>query len=120
MSAAAPIGQLKKSWDKLGRLGPKFGYYPEGSKSWLVIRKNTEKRAESIFPHTHTNVKITTEDKRHLGAVIETTNYRQSYVKEKIDQWIRELRILRKRCYEHSSEPQAAYWCFRHKPTYFM
>ena len=60
--------------DKLSRLGPKFGHYPEASKFWLVVRKNAEERAESIF--TYANTKITTEAKRYLGAVIETTNYR--------------------------------------------
>ena len=70
--------------DKLSRLGPEFGYSPEGSKFWLVVRKNAEERAEYIF--THANIKIPTEAKRYLGAVIETTNYRQNYMKEKIDQ----------------------------------
>ena len=64
----------------LCRLGPKFGYYPEGSRSWLINRKNTEEHAESIFRIT--NKKITTESKRHLGVVIGTTNYRQNYMKK--------------------------------------
>ena len=73
--------------DKLSTLGPKFDHYLEGSKFWLVITKNAEERTESIF--TPANIKITTKDKRHLGPVIGTTNYRQNYMKEKIDQWIR-------------------------------
>lgn len=66
----------------LCRLGLKFGYYSEGSKSWLVIRKNAEEHSESTFKHT--NLKTTTEGKRHLGAVIRTTNYIQNYVTEKM------------------------------------
>ena len=42
-------------------------------------------------------------------------------MKEKINQWIQELRILSKIAWY---EPQAAYSCFiigfKHKPTYFM
>ena len=57
---------------------------PRISTSWFVIRKNAEEHAESMFKHT--NIKITTEDKRHLGAVIGTTKHRQNYMKEKIDQ----------------------------------
>ena len=63
-----------------GWLSSKFGYYPEGGKSWLVIRENAEERAESIFKHQY---KITTEGKRHLATVNGTTNYRQNYMKEK-------------------------------------
>ena len=35
------------------RLGLKFDYYSEGSKSWLVIRKNAEEHSESTFKHTN-------------------------------------------------------------------
>ena len=84
MTAAGPIDQLKKWWDELRRLGPKFGFYPEGCKSWLVIRKTAKGRAESIFKLI--NIKITTEGKRYLGAAIDTTNYRQNYMKEKLQQ----------------------------------
>lgn len=50
-----------------------------------MIRK-IEEDTESIFKHT--NLKIITEDKKHLDAVIGTTNYMQNYMNEKIDQWI--------------------------------
>ena len=88
-------------------LGPKFGCYPEGSKSLLVIRKNAEQRTKCIFKQP--NVKITTEGKRHLGAVIGTTNYQQNYMKEKISKWITELRMLCKIAWH---EPQEAQSCF--------
>ena len=56
-----------------------------------------------------------------MGAVIATANFKQNYMKEKINQWIQELRILSKIAWY---EPQAGYLCFitgfKHKPTYFM
>ena len=119
LTAVEPIEQLKKWWDELCRLVPKFGYYPEGSKSSLVIRKNAEERAKRVFKQA--NIRITTEGKRHIGEVIGTTNYQQNYIKEKIDKWITELRML---CNVAWYEPQAAYSYFitglQHKPTYFM
>ena len=36
--AADKITQLKKWWDTLCQLGPKFDYYPKGGKSWLIIK----------------------------------------------------------------------------------
>ena len=31
-----PIDQIRIWWNKLCRLGPKFVYFPEGSKSWII------------------------------------------------------------------------------------
>ena len=42
----------------------------EESSFWLVIRKNSEERVQSMFKHTY--LKIRVEGKRHLGAVIKT------------------------------------------------
>ena len=100
-------------------MGPKFGYLPEGSKSWLIVGENSKERAQTIFDNT--KIKITTDGQRHLGAVIGTANFKQNYMKEKINQWIQELHILGKIAWY---EPQAAYSCFitgfKHKPTFFM
>ena len=66
-------------------------------------------------------MKNTTGGQRHLEAVTGTANFKQNHIKEKINQWIQELRILSKIAWY---EPQAAYSCFitgfKHKPTYFM
>ena len=108
----------KKCWDELCRLGPRF-YFPEGSKSWLVISKNAEEHVESIFKHT--NIMITTEDRTHLGTIIRTTDNRQNYMKEKIGQCITESRML---CKIVWYKPQAVYSFsitgFKRKPTYIM
>ena len=119
LTVAGRIDQMRIWWNTLCGLGPKFGYFPEGSKSWIVVRKNAKDRAQTIFDNT--KIKITTDSKRHLGAVAGTANFQQNYMKEKINQWIQELRILSKIAWY---EPQAAYSCFvtgfKHKPTYFM
>ena len=60
-------------------------------------------KAQSVFKDT--NIKITTEGQRHLGAVIGSETFKQKYVQEKIDQWIKELRVL---CKIAWCEPQAA------------
>ena len=39
VTAAGKIIQLKNWWKTLCILGPKFGYYPEASKSWLIVKK---------------------------------------------------------------------------------
>ena len=117
LTVAGPINQLRTLWNTLCRLGPKFRYFPEGSKSWTIVRGNAKEQAQAIFDNT--KIKITTDGQRHLGAVIGTTNFKQNYIKEKISQWILEVRILSKITWY---DPQAAYLrfitVFKHNPTY--
>ena len=83
------------------------------------MKESVVQKAQSVFKDT--NIKITTEGQRHLGAVIGSETLKQKYVQEKIDQWIKELRVLFKIAW---CEPQAAYSGFikgfKHKPIYFM
>ena len=57
-------------------------------------RENAKEHAQTIL--NKTKIKLTTEGQRHLGAVIGTANFKQNYMKEKINQWIQELPILSK------------------------
>ena len=56
-----------------------------------------------------------------MGAVIGSETFKQKYVQEKLGQWIKELRVLRKIAW---CERQAAYSGFikglKNKPIYFM
>lgn len=64
--------QLNNWWKKLCALGPKFEYYPEGSKTCLYVKEKAKQQTLSIFKDTA--IKITTEGQRHLGAVPPNTN----------------------------------------------
>ena len=68
-----------------------------------------------------TNMKITAEGQRHLGAVIGLETFKKKCVQEKIDLWIKELRVL---CKIAWCKSQPAYYGFfkgfKHKPIYFM
>ena len=60
------IANLRGWWDEIVRLGPSFGYHPNASKTWLVIKKEHESAAVALFGDT--DVKITSEGRPHLGA----------------------------------------------------
>ena len=96
-----------------------FGYFPEATKSWIIVKEQYEDLAREVFGGT--GVKITNKGKRHLGAVIGSNSYRTSYVEEKIDKLINQVKILSKIA---KIEPQAAYTCFftglKHKSNYIM
>ena len=68
LSASRSAKGLKHWWDTLEKLGPKFGYYPQPSKSWLIIKPGLKADANKIFRGTDIN--ITEKGQRHLGAVI--------------------------------------------------
>ena len=44
-SAGGSIINLKHWWDTLCKLGPKFGYFPEASKCWLIIKPDAAEKA---------------------------------------------------------------------------
>ena len=58
--------ELRKWWDKLVEVGPPLGYFPEATKTWLVVKPHLEQKAQNIFDGT--GVKITTEGKKYLGS----------------------------------------------------
>ena len=71
-------GKHYADWD------PKFGYVPEGSKSWLIVKKKVVKKSQSVFKDT--NIKITTEGQRRIGGAVGLETFKLKYVQEKIDQ----------------------------------
>ena len=98
------IEELKKWWDKICEMGPKYGYYPKASKTLLILKDETLlPYAREIFGET--GMVITCEGHRHLGAVIGTEIYKERYVNEKVSKWIEDLKELSKVAV---NEPQAA------------
>ena len=119
VTAARKIIQLKNWWRTLCMLRYKFGYYPDASKSWLIVREKAKQGAFTVFKDTA--IKITTKGQRHLGAVIGSSKYKREYVQNKFDELINQIKLLSMIA---KTEPQAAYACFitafKHKPSYIM
>ena len=59
---------LKKWWDLLLLLGPRYGYFPNGAKFWLVVKEGVEDAARKVFADS--DIHITTEGHHYLGGVI--------------------------------------------------
>ena len=113
--------KLRKWFDLLVLLGPKYGYYPKPSKCILLSKPNRVELAQKIFKGTgvevHTDgskdsgVEIITTGTRHLGAAVGTEEFKHKYVKQKVDVWIECVKILSKIA---SSEPHAAFSTYTH------
>ena len=118
-TASGTIAGIKYWWDQLCKIGPKFGYFPEATKSWLIVKPCLKSKAIKSF--VNSGVNITTDGKRHLGAALGTNDYKNEYLSDIVDEWIEEIKVLSEIA---KSKPQPAYSCFisgfRHKVTYFM
>ena len=119
-TGAGNLADLKKWWLALTELGNKYGYYVNASKSWIIVKnEETLNRAKILFEDTE--IKYTTEGKRHLGAALGSENFKQQYVSDKVKDWCEELDKLSEFAL---SQPQAVYAAFihgeQHKFSYFL
>ena len=106
-TGADKLEALKKWWDVLLEKGPAYGYFPKPSKTWLIVKDKKLEEAKLTFKKT--GVKITSDGMRHLGAAIGSSSFKDSYVKEKIAEWIASVERLAKIAV---TEPQAAFSAF--------
>jgi hypothetical protein len=118
-SAAGKIEELYNWYRCLEKTGKCHGYFVNGSKSWLIVKTpEMAVKAKEIFGDT---VNITTEGKRHLGAVIGSETFKREYCEDKVNTWIKELSTL---CEFAETQPQAAYAAYtkgyKSKFTFFL
>ena len=111
-TAGGDLARLKTWWDRISEIGPDYGYYPNPSKTWLIVKDSNLEEATTLFQGT--GVSITAEGKRHLGAAIGTNSFVESYVKRKVSGWVHEVERLSSIAV---TQPLAAYAAFTHGQT---
>ena len=103
-AAAGTLRKLREWWDLLCVNGPKLGYFPKAVKTILILKdKSLLPAARFLFGDT--GIEITCDGERHLGAVIGGKDARESYVKKKVEKWVKDLEELSEIALD---EPQAA------------
>ena len=119
LTGAGSLKQLQNWWNKLLDVGPKYGYFPKPSKSYVIVKDKNFEQAKNMF--SGTNINVTSAGKRHLGAVIGSQDYKDEYVNDLVASWKGELQTLAKIA---QIQPQAAYSAYIHgfkgKFTYFL
>ena len=48
-SAGGKLDHIKKWWYNIFQIGLEYGYYPNASKTWLIVKEQDYERAESLF-----------------------------------------------------------------------
>ena len=87
-------------------LGPKYGYHPKPSKTYLIAKNvDSKRKAVEIFGESEDGITITLSGHRHIGAVIGNNTFKEKFVFEKVDMWVKDVKELAKIAME---EPQAA------------
>ena len=118
-SVAGSFNSIKDYCGKLTAIGPKYGYFPKPTKSYLIVKRKNMMEAQNEFANSRLN--ITAEGKRHLGEVIESTEYHDEYVRDLVKDWDNQLTILSTIA---ETQQQAAYLAFgsgfKSKLNYFL
>ena len=78
-------------------------------KTWLIVKEEHYNKAQNLF--SDTEVQITIEGKRHLGAPLGTPTFIESYVHKRVEKWVQEIEKLSTIA---MSQPHAAYAAFTH------
>ena len=119
-TAVGDLQSLYKWWTNIISEGRKYGYYVNQTKSCLILKdSNQQSRARQIFQDKDITIEL--DGHRHLGAVLGTAEFRDSYIKNLVNEW---CGIMNNLVEFAKSQPHAAYSAFthgvRHKFTYFM
>ena len=108
-SGSRKLSLLRVWWDQLNFLGPKFGYYPNAAKTWLVVKDNFSAAAADVFANT--GVKITSGGRPYLYVSIGTDVFVESYISNKVQKWVAQLEKL---ALIACTQPHAACAAFTH------
>ena len=90
-------------------MGPKYGYHPNASKTFMLVKPSCQQRARQLFAGT--NVLICLDGRRHLGAALGSSSFIEDYITAKVQSWSEEMSSMANIALIH---PHAAYAVFTH------
>ena len=117
-SGAGSTTEIKRWWDTLSTLGPEYGYFPNDKKCWIIAKPDKLECVKEVFKET--NINITSEGNKHLGAAIGSREYLDEYVSE-VSHWVSVVVQLAEFALTQPQVCYAAYTCgLKHQWTYFL
>ena len=108
-TAVGPVSKLLDWWHHLVSAGPAFRYFPNSSKTFLIVIPEYFSQAESLFANT--NIAVTVQGQRHLGAALGSRAFAEEYVSRKVTDWIDEITQLSEIA---QTRPHSAYCALTH------
>ena len=89
--AGGSFTDIRSMFEELQKIGPAYGYFPEPSKSILVVPPAMVERAKEYFRDLH--FKVTTGS-RYLGGFVGTRSSCEEYVQGKVLSWETSIKDL--------------------------
>ena len=118
-SAGSTVANLKLWWDRLEEVGPRYGYFPNSSKTCILTKAHTAELAHEVFEGT--GISISTQGKGYLGGALGSRSFIKQFAERKVAGWITELNTLSAIA---KTQPHAAFAAFTHglcsKWNYFL
>ena len=84
--------RIKKWWDILTTIGPSYGYFPNAIKSWILVKEGHISEAQSLFDGS--NVNVTTEGRRLLGAAIGSKSFVTDFISKRVSNFSKRVQHL--------------------------
>eukprot|EP00731_Ephydatia_muelleri_P028772 Em0020g416a len=72
-AAAGSTANIRCWWDMITKAGPMFGYYPNASKTHLIVKQEYVQSAKGLFDGS--GITVIADGDRYLGAAIGTRTY---------------------------------------------
>ena len=73
---------LKDWWDSLLQLGPRYGYFPNPEKSYLIVKPDKQIEASQLFKDT--NITMCGTGKRYLEGSLGCDEFTRDFLGEKV------------------------------------
>ena len=67
-----------------------MGFYPNASKTWLIVKPEHKERTRVLFP----DINVTSEGRRCLGSFIGNEAATRKYVEDQIEEWKADINDL--------------------------
>ena len=97
------MNDIHKWFSRLCSKGPAFGYYPEPSKSYLLVNDRHQSEADRLFGALGVQI---VAGHHFLGGYLGDHAVCEQYISDKVQLWVTNLLSLTKIAVK---EPQAAY-----------
>eukprot|EP00978_Attheya_sp_CCMP212_P035431 scaffold154276_cov33-Attheya_sp.AAC.2 len=101
--AGGKFDRIKVYFEKLEEYGPKYGYFPEASKSISIVREHNVERAKEYFAEMKFTIK---SGYRYLGGFVGARAEMKEWIGEKADEWTAGIKAIAKVAPQF---PQTAY-----------
>ena len=75
-SGASQVKRLREWWDVINTQCPRYGYFPNASKTWLVTKNDLLPNATQAFADT--DVQVTSDGRPYLGLLVQRNTLRHS------------------------------------------